>query len=57
MNGISFEELLRRYAAGERNFAGVEVFLELRKEGMYGIDLSGVNFRSADLHRFIHCAQ
>lgn len=51
---ITVEELLRCYAAGERNFAGIEViraspFIEL--DGYFeGVDLSGASFRDGNLH-------
>ncbi len=51
---MTVEELLRRYAAGERNFTGIEVvrasvFIEL--DGYFeGVDLSGASFRDGNLH-------
>jgi uncharacterized protein YjbI with pentapeptide repeats len=42
---IDGEELLRRYAAGERNFAGLPLLLD----DMAGADLSGSNLSGTDL--------
>lgn len=39
------EELLRRYAAGERNFQNAD----LRGQNLKGRDLSGADFRHADI--------
>lgn len=44
------EELLRRYAAGERNFAGVDLFSGSGRLNLKGADLRGINLRGAMLH-------
>ena len=55
---ITFEKLLQQYAAQERDFAGVHIILEdLREEGMFDINLSGANFRYANLKQIITCSQ
>ncbi len=53
---ISTDELLVRYKAGERNFAGIELTLDFNKgdsvEAIYGLagaDLRGINLRGANL--------
>jgi uncharacterized protein YjbI with pentapeptide repeats len=43
---LSTEELLKRYAAGERNFCGVDLSGQLLR----GVDLSGANLLEAKLH-------
>lgn len=45
---ITVEELLRRYAAGERDFT--KVYIRDSREGlMKGIDLSGINLEGSSL--------
>lgn len=45
---ITVEELLSRYAAGERDFTNV--YIRARREGlMSGVDLSGINLEGSSL--------
>lgn len=46
---ISAEELLVRYDAGERNFAGVEVIRNHWCIDLEGLDFRGINLRGANL--------
>jgi uncharacterized protein YjbI with pentapeptide repeats len=52
---ISAEELLKRYAAGERDFSGIKLgnadFREINLSGAYlrGINLSGADLRGINL--------
>ncbi|MBW4550726.1 MAG: pentapeptide repeat-containing protein [Aphanocapsa sp. GSE-SYN-MK-11-07L] len=47
---LSAEELLERYAAGERDFSGIYlIHLEFGKKYPMGADLSGINFRGSNL--------
>ncbi len=60
---MRLEELLSRYAAGERDFSGIEVKLsstlsEQVKEWYFsGVDLSGANFRDSDLQALVFWGQ
>ncbi|MEH2236669.1 pentapeptide repeat-containing protein [Nostoc sp.] len=49
------EELLRRYAAGERNFAGIELRNSVNSTDLFpnleGADLRKINLRGASLYR------
>ena len=44
---VNYDELIRRYAAGERNFAGVKLGGDLS-----GIDLSGADFSGNKMDEF-----
>ncbi|BAZ45555.1 rfrA pentapeptide repeat-containing protein [Chondrocystis sp. NIES-4102] len=53
---LTTDELLARYNAGERNFAGIELIRILERdgisspiEGLEGVDLRGINLRGANL--------
>ena len=47
---ISGKELLRRYAAGERDFSGIDLRkADLSEADLRGINLSGADLRGADL--------
>lgn len=51
-----FEELLLRYAAGERDFTGIKVtraspFIQFRDWDLKGVDLSGAIFRDGNLQQ------
>ncbi|MEH2448859.1 MAG: pentapeptide repeat-containing protein [Nostoc sp.] len=47
---MNAEELLRRYAAGERNFAGVDLSsVDLREAELTRINLVGANLRGVNL--------
>ena len=47
---MTVEELIRRYAAGERDFAGSDLRgADLSEADLRGIDLSRANLREADL--------
>ena len=43
---ISFEELLSRYATGERNFINIEIW-DWRRGLFKGVDLSGINLEKS----------
>lgn len=45
---ITFEELLRRYAAGERDFTRLDIW-DWRDNMFRGVDLSGINLESSYL--------
>lgn len=47
MDRVNRDELIRRYAAGERNFAGVKLDIDLS-----GIDLSGTDLTGNDMEEF-----
>lgn len=42
---LSAEEILQRYAVGDRNFAGIELDAVKFKD----VDLAGINFEAASL--------
>jgi uncharacterized protein YjbI with pentapeptide repeats len=55
-----FEEVLRRYEAGERDFSLIKVNLsgDQCKDGYFsGVNLSGANFRESDLQRLVFYGQ
>ncbi|PZO42792.1 MAG: hypothetical protein DCF17_07885 [Shackletoniella antarctica] len=47
MQRLTAKDLQRRYRAGERNFAGVD----LSGESLRGMNLKGINLAGADLSR------
>ena len=47
---MNAEELLRRYAAGERDFRGIDLRFEETRMGLMSADLRGINLRGADLY-------
>jgi uncharacterized protein YjbI with pentapeptide repeats len=53
MPRIGRDELLRRYAAGERNFAGVKLGGDLDGINLSGADLSGTSLEEFYLARAI----
>lgn len=52
MRRMNVEQLLRRYADGERDFTGVEI-VEFRLRHLTEINLSGADFRYANLQKLV----
>ncbi|PLZ95328.1 hypothetical protein CEN50_22705 [Fischerella thermalis CCMEE 5268] len=52
MRKITVEELLRKYAVGERDFTGVEI-VEFRIRDLLEINLSGSDFRYANIQKLV----
>lgn len=55
MREITVEELLNKYAAGERDFTKIDIIWSPDNELLNGINLSRADLRNSDLRSFPHC--